>query len=144
MQQRSGISTTGEDELTQWRQFRFKHVDCFLQRLNALLWNLEFPAALSLGSRIRKLRSDRKEILLDVCEHSHKRFVFQERYGGAEMRIQFVHVAVGFHAIVVFTDFRAVEQARIAFVAGLGIDLHASFYSGFALSARASPGSGIQ
>ena len=117
------MSTACEDKLPQSRQFCFKTIDGILQRFDPFLSNLKLRAALIFKTRIRKLRADRKQVLLNLCEHRRKLRVFQERYGGADERIQFVDIAVGFDAIVMFSNFRAVEQARVPAIAGFGVDL---------------------
>ncbi len=117
------MSTACEDKLTQSRQFCFKTIDGILERFDPFLPNLKLRAALIFKTRIRKLRADRKQVLLNLCEHRRKLRVFQERCGGADERIQFVDIAVGFDAIVMFSDFRAVEQARVPAIAGFGVDL---------------------
>ena len=42
----------------------------------------------------------------------------------AEPRVQLVDVAVGVHARIGLADARAVEEAGLARVAGLGVDFH--------------------
>src|SRR5437867_5269931 len=123
VQQGSGVSTACEDELTQSRQFCLKSINGILKRFDPFLLNLKFRAAPALKTGIRQLRADRKQVLLNLCEHRRKLRVFQERCGGADERIQFVNIAVGFDPIIMFSNLRAVNQTRVPAVAGFGVDL---------------------
>src|SRR5437867_12442263 len=96
-----------------------------LQSRNSLRGNVEFCAALIFKAGVRDLSSHREQIFLNLREHRGKTFIFQERCGGPDKRIEFVNVTIGFDTIVVLADFGAVEQPRISAIARLGIDLHA-------------------
>src|SRR5204863_7030096 len=122
VKQRAAVATACEYELTQRRQFRFETDDARFQGSNALLRDLKLGAALIFEAGIRELRTNGKQMLLNLREHRHKRCVFQERCGGADEGVQFIHIAVGFDADVMFPDLRAVEQACVAAIAGLRVD----------------------
>src|SRR5207249_10923673 len=131
MQHRPGMSSAGQDELTERRQFRLKRINCGFQRGDSLRRQPEFGTRLILETRIGKLCAYREQILLDGSQHIRKGGGVEgwaagakERAGGADKSVEFVDGAVGLDPVVVLADLRAVKQARIAAIAGLRVDLH--------------------
>ena len=69
-------------------------------------------------------RAEREQVALQ--RHAHLVEILRQAGGAhhAEARLQLVDVAVGDHARIGLADPRAVEQAGVARVAGLRVDLH--------------------
>src|SRR5689334_16126110 len=124
MQQGAGMTSAGQNELTQRWQFRFKQINRLFQNRRALGSQLK-PSARPLPElRVRQLGAYRKQILLNVGQNRGQLSVREKRCRGADERVQLVDIAVRIYTVVVLSHFRTVEESRIAAIAGLCVNLH--------------------
>ena len=80
------------------------------------------------GWQIREPGAKTKEVALDLFDHGRDLGVGEIGADETQPGIELVDVAVCGHARVGLGDSRAAKQARIAAVAGPGVDFHASDY----------------
>jgi A/G-specific adenine glycosylase len=125
MQRGAGRRTTGEDEPPERRQLRLQAVDQGLQPFDVGIRQRRLDHALRDPlARIRELRSEREQVLLNANERVVQIGVQAGGAGQAKPGIQFVDIAVRVDPTVGLADPAAVEQRRLASVASAGVDFH--------------------
>ena len=131
--QRAGSRTTAcEDEATERGQFGLQSIDPLLETRDIFGGNSRFRDAISdAARRIRKARAQSEEVPLDLLEHPGDVFVCGAGAEKSKPRVQFIHVAVRRHTRIGLRHARAIEQRRVAAVAGPGVDFHADDYRRF-------------
>lgn len=128
VKRRSFRSSARKDERFQRLELAVARVDCQLELGNTILADASLGEMLLHLFRIRcgEQGSDAEEVALNWNED----FIYCGHvFGGAcdaEERVQFIYVAVGFDARVIFGNAPAAKQAGKALVAGLRVDLHRS------------------
>jgi len=123
VQLRAGSSAPGEDELPKGRKLGFKRVDPLLQpRHGPIVEHRLFDACRDSMTRIGEERSEREEITLKAIEHLDEIAIGDVRSNQTEPRRQFIDVAVGVDARIRLGDARAIEQTRLAGIAGSRVD----------------------
>jgi len=120
---RAGAS--GENEPPQGRDTGFEGIDPPLKpRDIGLSKQRLFDADGNAVPGVGQHGANRKQVALELFEHRANLGVHTFGPGVPEPGIDLVHLAVGLYEGVAFADSCAVEQARFALVAGLGVNLH--------------------
>jgi hypothetical protein len=119
-------AATRNDEGAKWLELALAFVNRVLQLADSFLVNARLGEVIVHFLEIRRCQegADRKEIALD----RHEDFIDARQWlDGAchpEEGVELIDIAVGFHAGVVLLDAAAAEEARVAGVAGLRVNLH--------------------
>jgi ferredoxin/flavodoxin---NADP+ reductase len=124
--QRRGLwRAAGYDERLQRLELVFAIVDRALQLGDTIFIDTSLRELLThlVGMRRREQRADGEQVALDRDEHLIDPWHHLDGARHSENGVQLIDVAVGFDARVVLADAAAPEEARVAGVAGLGVDL---------------------
>jgi methylphosphotriester-DNA--protein-cysteine methyltransferase len=120
----------GNDESPERFELALALVDRALELLDAIVIDARLRELLAHLLRVgrRKQRADREQVALNGHEHFIDARHHLHRASHAEYGVQLIDVAVGFDSRVVFADSPAAEEACVAAVARLRVDLrgHAS------------------
>lgn len=118
-------SATREDKSPQGRDAGFEGVDPpFQPRDIGFAEQRLFDPQGNAMPGVGQHGASRKQVALQLFEHRANLGVHSFGPGVTQPGIDLVHLAVGVYEGVAFADSRAVEQARFAPVAGLGVNLH--------------------
>ena len=129
VERRTRRRTAGQDEMPERRQLRLQSIDPRFEPRDAGLVDHDLrDARRDLVRGIGEPRPEREQIALQRNQHLAKLVVRRVSRGHAERRLQFVDVTVGGHARIGLGDTGAVEQARLAAIAGFRVDFHSANY----------------
>lgn len=129
MQGRTSGRAAGKDEVTKRRHLCLERIDPVLQPRDACVIDDDLGyTRRDLVRRIGEACSQRKQVALEPDDDLGELAVGAVRGGNAYGRLHFVHVAIGRHPGVGLADACAIEQARVATVAGFCVDFHCPDY----------------
>ena len=125
VQRGASVRATGQNEPAQRRQLGLQAIDQALQPSDVAVGERRLDDALRDPlTRIRQLRAEREQVLLNANERLVEIGIQAGGARQAEPRIQLVDITVCVDAAVGLADAGAVEQRRFAGVAGAGVDFH--------------------